>query len=342
VRNERPWALLNKAEQFRCDAAGHHPAQAASRRYESKGPVMTRQYIRRILASGGALLAISATLAGCGSDDPSANESPEATTTPESELAALVPDAIAKDGKIRVGTDATYAPNEFLDTDGKTVIGMDVELFDAIAGKLGLEVQWVPSGFDDIIPAVQNGKYEAGVSSFTINAEREEQTLMIAYFNSPIQWVTAKGNPHNVAIDDACGKKVGVQQDTIEVPDLQERSKKCEAAGKKAITINQNPDQGLVTTNVVSGKDDAMTADLPIAAYAVKQSAGKLELLGEPYGNAPYGIVVGKDQQKFAEAIQKATQAIIDDGTYEKVLAKWGNDKGALTVDQVQVNPSVP
>ena len=301
---------------------------------------MTSQLIRRSLASCGAFLAIGAILAGCGGTEPTTK--PAETTKPESKLAALVPKAVKSDGKIRVGTDATYAPNEFLDVDGKTVIGMDVELFDAIAGKLGLDVQWVPADFGDIIPGVQSGKYEAGVSSFTINAEREKQTRMIAYFNSPIQWVTAKGNPEKVTLDDACGKKVGVQQDTIEVPDLEKRSAKCEAAGKAPITINQNPDQGLITTNVVTGKDDAMTADLPIAVYAVKQSKGKLALLGQPYGNAPYGIAVNKDDAKLAEAIQKATQAIVEDGTYGKVLAKWGNDKGAITAEQVQVNPSVP
>jgi polar amino acid transport system substrate-binding protein len=300
---------------------------------------MTRQLLRRTLASCGAFLAVGAFLTGCGGDTTEPETAPRPTA--EDELAALVPEAIKSDGKIRVGTDATYAPNEFLDTDGETVIGMDVELFDAIAGKLGLEVEWVPSGFDDIIPGIQSGKYEAGVSSFTINAEREEQTLMIAYFNAPIQWVTQKGNPAKIAVDDACGKTVGVQADTIEVPDLQEKSKACEDAGKPAITINQNPDQGLVTTGVITGKEDAMTADLPIAVYAVEKSAGKLELLGEPYGNAPYGIAVNKDEAKFAEAIQKATRAIIEDGTYADILGKWGNDKGSVTAEQVQVNPKV-
>ena len=302
---------------------------------------MTRHLIRRTLASCGALLAVGASLAGCGGDTTEPQSTPKPTTSADADLAAMVPEAIKSDGKIRVGTDATYAPNEFLDADGKTVIGMDIELFDAIAGKLGLDVQYVPSDFGDIIPGVQSGKYEAGVSSFTINDERKQQTLMIAYFNAPIQWVTAKGNPQKVAVDNACGKKVGVQQDTVEVPDLEKRSAACEAAGKPPITINQNPDQGLITTNVVSGKDDAMTADLPIAAYAVQKAAGKLELLGEPYGNAPYGIAVNKDQKKLADALQKATQAIIEDGTYDEILGKWGNDKGAITAEQVQVNPKV-
>ncbi|HEY8455744.1 MAG TPA: ABC transporter substrate-binding protein [Actinopolymorphaceae bacterium] len=304
---------------------------------------MTTQLIRRILGTCGGLVVLAAFLTACGDNaDSTGQKTPKPTTSADADLAALVPEEIASDGKIQVGTDPTYAPNEFLDTDGKTVIGMDVELFDAIAGKLGLEVEWVPSKFGDIIPGVQSGKYEVGVSSFTINPERMEQALMIAYFNSPIQWVTQKGNPQNVDPDNACGKVVSVQADTIEVPDLQERSKKCEAAGKPPITINQYPGQDTVTTDVVTGKADAMTADLPIASYAVQQNGVKLELLGEPYGNAPYGFVVNTEQRQFAEAIQKAVQAIMDDGTYADILAKWGNDKGAISPDEVQINPTVP
>ena len=96
---------------------------------------MTRQLIRRTLASCGAFLAVGAFLTGCGGTTTEPESTPK--PTPEDELAALVPEAVKADGKIRVGTDATYAPNEFMDTDGKTVIGMDVELFDAIAGEAG-------------------------------------------------------------------------------------------------------------------------------------------------------------------------------------------------------------
>jgi polar amino acid transport system substrate-binding protein len=89
---------------------------------------------------------------------------------------------------------------------------------------------------------------------------------------------------------------------------------------------------------VSTGKDDAMLADSPVCAYAVKKTNGQLELLGEIYDSAPYGAVVGKDQTAFAEAIRDAVKALVADGTYKKVLSSWGVEAGALTVDPA-INP---
>ena len=160
-------------------------------------------------------------------------------------LAAKVPDAIKADGKLLIGTDATYAPNEFLDTDGKTVIGFDVDLFNAVATKLGLETEWQSSKFADIIPGLQSGKYEAGVSSFTINDERKQQVNMVSYFSAGTQWGAKKGNPVGVQPDDACGKKVAVQTATVqETEDLAQRNKDCESAGNPKIIVEELPGPG--------------------------------------------------------------------------------------------------
>jgi polar amino acid transport system substrate-binding protein len=164
---------------------------------------------------------------------------------------------------------------------------------------------------------------------------------MISYFNSPTQWVTKKGNPAQIDIESACGKRIAVQRDTVQVDDVTARSKACTDAGKPAITIEQFQAQSDATATVVTGKNEGMLADLPIAAYAVQQTGDQLELLADPYGNAPYGIVVKSDDQKLAEAIQKAFQATVEDGSYAAALKKWGSDKGALTADQMQINPSV-
>ena len=242
------------------------------------------------------------------------------------------------DGKIVIGTDSSYPPNEFLDTDGKTVIGFDVDLFNAVAAKLGLETEWQPSKFADIIPGIQSGKYEAGVSSFTINDERKEQVNMPSYFSAGTQWGTKTGNPNGVQPDDACGKKVAVQTGTVqETEDLPKRQEACKSAGKPAITVDSYQDQGQATAAVVSGKDDAMLADSPVLAYAVKQTNGQLELLGDIYDAAPYGYVVDKDQTEFAQAIADAVKALITDGTYKTILEKWGVQAGAI--DNPAVNP---
>jgi len=254
-------------------------------------------------------------------------------------LAAKVPDAVKSDGKILIGTDATYSPNEFLDTDGKTVVGWDVDLFNAVAAKLGLKTEWQPSKFADIIPGLQSGKYEIGISSFTINDQRKQQVNMVSYYNAGTQWGTKKGNPTGIQPDDACGKKVAVQTATVQDTDdlSSKRQEACKSAGKPAITIDRYQDQGQATAAVVSGKDDAMLADSPVVAYAVKQTNGQLELLGDIYEAAPYGYVVKKDQTEFAQAIADAVKALITDGTYKTILEKWGVQGGAI--DNPAVNP---
>jgi polar amino acid transport system substrate-binding protein len=253
------------------------------------------------------------------------------------DLAAKVPDTIKADGKIVVGTDSTYAPSEFLDPDGKTIVGFDVDLFNAVAAKLGLQAQFVTAPFDAIIPGVESGKYEIGVSSFTINPERKKAANMVSYFQAGTQWAAKTDNPTGITPDNACGKKVAVQKSTVQVDDLTARSKKCTAAGSKGITIDQYPGQDTATAAVVSGKDDAVLADSPVVAYAVSKTEGKLALLGDIYDSAPYGYVVKKSDADFAQTVADALKAVIADGSYKTALAKWGVDAGAIT--DPAVNP---
>jgi polar amino acid transport system substrate-binding protein len=289
----------------------------------------------------GLVMAVAVVAAGCGEDSDTGGGTTETTAaapTVDEALAAKVPDEIKSDGKVLIGTDASYAPNEFLDTDGKTVIGFDVDLFNAVAAKLGLETEWQSATFDAIIPGVQSGKYEMGISSFTINDERKEQVNMTSYFSAGTQWATKKGNPAGVQPDDACGKKIAVQTNTVQdTEDLPKRDKACKAAGKPAITVDRYQRQDQATAAVVSGKDDAMLADSPVAAYAVEQTNGQLELLGDIYDAAPYGYVIEKDQTEFAQAVADAVAALISDGTYKTILEKWGVEAGAIT--DPTVNP---
>ncbi|MEU8339047.1 ABC transporter substrate-binding protein [Micromonospora tulbaghiae] len=281
--------------------------------------------------AGAAVLLLS--LAACGEEESTDQPGggPSVSSSVDAALAAKVPDTIKSDGKIVVGTDSTYAPAEFLDNDGKTVIGFDVELFTAVAAKLGLKAEFVSAPFGDIINGVNSGKYEAGVSSFTINDDRKGQANMVSYFQVGTQWVTKKGNPAGIALDNACGKKIAVQKDTVQVEDIQKRSKACTDAGKPAITVDQFPGQDAATAAVVSGKDDAMLADYPVGVYAVTQSNDALELLDKQYEAAPYGYVLAKEQTQLAEAVRDATKAVIADGSYKQVLDKWKVGDGAIT-----------
>jgi polar amino acid transport system substrate-binding protein len=280
-------------------------------------------------------------LSACGSNSLSTTTAtgttPAAVQTKEANLADKLPAKIKAAGKIVVGTDATYAPNEFLAADGKTVQGMDVDLFNAVAQKFGVTVQWVPSNFDSIILGVNSGKYDIGVSSFTINADRKKQVNMVSYFNAGTQWAVLKGNPKKVDPENACGLSIGVQKATVQIDDLNARSKKCTGAGKKPITQIVEQAQSKVTTDLVSGKTVAMLADSPVGLYAIKQTGGQLEAAGQTYDAAPYGYVLPKTETAFAQAIADALTALNASGDYKKALTAWGNDSGAIST--FAVNP---
>lgn len=297
-------------------------------------PVRAR--CRAVALAGLAVAALA--LSACGNGTSGATASATPSVKVDSALAAKVPAAIKSAGKITIGTDSTYAPSEFLATDGKTVQGFDVDLFNAVAARMGLKTDWQSAKFASIIDGVVSGKYNVGVSSFTVNADRMKQANMVSYFSAGTQWATKKGNPNKIDENDACGKKIAVQVGTVELDDIQARQKKCSSSGKPAITIDQYQAQSDATTAVVSGKDQAMLADSPVCAYAVKQTQGQLQLLGDIYEAAPYGYVVPKDQADFAQAIASAVKELIADGTYKKILTKWGVEAGAIT--DPQVNPA--
>jgi polar amino acid transport system substrate-binding protein len=308
--------------------------------------VPTRFLTRRAAVVASALATATLVVTGCGgsssdggSGGGASSGSPLPSVSADDALAARVPAGIKDDGVIAVGSDTTYAPAEFLAEDGRTVIGFDVDLFTLVAQKLGLKAQFETAPFDSIIAGVGSGKYEAGVSSFTINPERLAQANMVSYFNAGTQWSTKKGNPENVDPENACGLAIAVQKATVQVDDITARSEKCTADGKDAITIDQYDGQDAATAAVVSGKDVAGLADLPVMVYAVQQTNGQLELLGDAYGDAPYGYVVPKDQADFAQVIADAVKSLIDDGSYQKVLEQWGVQDGAIS--DPTVNPTV-
>jgi polar amino acid transport system substrate-binding protein len=301
-------------------------------------------YGRRAILGVAVAAALSTSLAACGSESgdtgtgSGSGASPAASATVDSALAAKVPADIKAGGKLSIGTDSSYAPSEFLDADGKTVIGFDVDLFNAVAAKLGLTTQWQSATFDSIIPGVKSGKYNVGVSSFTVNPDRLKEATMVSYFSAGTQWAAKTGT--TIDPENACGKKIAVQTATVQVDDITAKSKKCTEAGKPKITIDQYQAQSDATNAVVTGKDDAMLADSPVCAYAVKQTNGQLALVGDIYDSAPYGYVLPKTQAAdMGAAIQGALKALIADGTYKAILAKWGVDAGAVT--DPTVNPQV-
>ncbi|HET9303510.1 MAG TPA: ABC transporter substrate-binding protein [Propionibacteriaceae bacterium] len=289
-----------------------------------------------VVAASVAALALSACGSSSLSGEPGAEEAPSVAVSENVDLASKLPESIKSAGVIKIGTDPTYAPNEFLAADGKTVQGFDVDLFNAVAAKFGVKTEWEPSKFGSIITGVNGKKYDMGISSFTINSDRLKEVDMVSYFNAGTQWATQPGNPKGLEPDNACGKNVAVQTGTVqETDDLPVRQKAC---GSNKINVLSYDSQAQATSAVVTGKADAMLADSPIVAYAVKQSGGKMEPLGDIYDAAPYGYVLPKGETEFAEAIVEALKQLEQEGAYKAALEKWGVEGGAIS--DFAVNPA--
>ncbi len=286
------------------------------------------------LAVAGALA-----LTGCASNKDNGGGptgSVSGTVAKKQDLATLVPDKIKSAGKLVVGVNVPYTPNEYLQ--GGKVVGFDVDVMDATAKVLGLTTEYRQSDFSKIVPAVEAGTYDIGMSSFSDTKEREKTVDFVTYFSAGFLWASPKGksvNPNN-----ACGLRVSVQSTTTEQTDeLPALSKACTTAGKKPIKAVPYENQDDATNAVILGKADAMTADSPITVYAIQKSGGKLQQAGDVHDRFLYGWPVQKGSQ-LAQAMQKALQSLIDGGVYQQICKKWGLESGVLKTSEINAATS--
>lgn len=277
------------------------------------------------------VLALAVT--GCGSDDEDSATTSAGTaadapaTTVDKAVADLVPADVKSKGTITVGSDPTYAPNEFLDEDGKTIIGLNPDLGKAIGDIAGIKLKFEAASFDAILPGMKSGKYDLAISSFTDTKEREAEFDFVTYFSAGTSFFVKTDGPAIAKIEDLCGYKVAVQKGTTQQDDVTAQAKKC---GGKKLDLQVYPDQNGANQALISNRAEVGVADSPIAAYQVKQTKGQFKLSGEPYGTAPYGIGLPKGS-KLAPAIKAALEKLIANGTYGEVLDKWGVADGAIT-----------
>ncbi|MEA2788160.1 MAG: polar amino acid transport system substrate-binding protein [Acetobacteraceae bacterium] len=290
--------------------------------------------IAAVFAATGAM-AVSGCASNTDSSGPSTSTKAAAAGKVD-EIANTVPEEIKSSGTLIIGVNVPSAPNEIKDPSGK-IVGFDVDLMNAIASTLGLTPEYRESDFAKIIPSIQGGTYNVGMSSFTDTKEREASVDFVTYFSAGILWAQRPGTP--VDPNNACGKKVAVQATTTEeVDELPAKSKACTDAGKPAIEILKFDGQDAATNAVVLGQADAMSADSPVTAYAIKQSAGKLEAAGEIADAAPYGWPVKKGSP-LAQSLQKALEHLIETGDYKTIATNWGVENGLI--DKPVVNGAV-
>jgi len=254
-----------------------------------------------------------------------------AASSVDSAAAKLVPAKVKAKGTIVVAADASYAPNEFLASDGHTVVGMDADLANALFPILGLKVKVVNATFDTIIPNLGT-KFDVGMSSFTDTKVREKTVNFVDYFEAGTSFFTkSSGGPKVTNLASICGLTVSVESGTTEESDAKGQSTKCTKAGKKAVNVLTFQTQSNANLALSSGHAQVSMADSPVAAYQVKQSQGAFKLVGQSYGVAPYGIAVPKADGTLDTAILAALKDLIKSGKYSSILAKWGIQSGADT-----------
>lgn len=261
----------------------------------------------------------------------------QAPTGAVDKIAKTVPADIRDSGRLVVGVNVPYAPNEFKNSSGE-IVGFDIDLMKAVARTMGLVPDFRETGFEGILPSVADGNFNVGMSSMTDTAEREQQVDFVTYFEAGTLWARRAGSSAHPG--SPCGLRVGVAystiQDTQEIPS---KSDACVAAGLPPVEKVVRTHQDEVTAALIAGEVDAMTADSPVTGFAIKLSGSALEPAGEVFDSAPYGWPVAKGSG-LAESLRLALEHVMSTGEYRTIATMWGVEKGMIT--QPVINGAFP
>lgn len=279
--------------------------------------------------------------AATGSSGAATGQSSSASTGAAASAADLVPAAIKAKGTLTVATDATYAPNEFVKPGTTTIIGLDPDLAVALGEQLGLKLNLVNASFDTIIPGLQSGKYDMGLSAYTDTKEREKVVDFVVYYKTGESFfVNASDTKSYDGLESLCGVKVSVEKGTTEESDAQAQSAKCTAAGKPKVDVLSFGDQNAANLAVSSGRADLGFADTQVVGYMLTQSNGQFKEVGNPVNVTPSGIALPKGNG-MAAAVQAALKNLIADGTYAKIFNQWGMGINMIPASDVQINAAI-
>ncbi len=222
--------------------------------------------------------------------------------------------------KIVIATDATFPPMEMVD-ENKNIVGFDVDLMNAAAKAAGFTVEFKNTAWDGIFAGLENGKYDAVMSSVTITDERKQtMDFSMPYINAGQVLVVPASTTGVETLADLKGKTVGAQIGTtgaFEIDKVKDSDK---------ITEKTYDEIGLAFEDLVNGRIAGVVIDTPVAAnYALQneQYKGKLKIVGKPFTQEFYGVAVKKGNTKVLDLINAGLKKIIDNGTEAKLEAQW-------------------
>lgn len=282
------------------------------------------------------------TLTSCGtSGSSSTSGEASATQSKDSALAAMLPEDIKKSGVIRMATDPTYPPFETIDKkDGKTIVGLDPELARAVTDLLGVKIEFVPTSFDSIIPALQSKKVDMAMSSIGDTKEREKTIDFSTYYwNGTLVLVNA-GNPKKLKADQACGASLGVIRGSLQQTTfIPSQAPKCAEAGLEPPVAEafQNGPQAQLALK--SNRIDGVMLDAPPLLDAAAKNPKDFETVGPLVKNPNPGGIAFTKGSELVKPVNAALNKLIANGTYTKVLKKWNLD--AIKIDESVINGAI-
>lgn len=268
------------------------------------------------------------------------------TGTVGTPVATIPAASLAQANHLLICTDFPYPPQEFFDANGDPQ-GLDVEIGNEIAARLGLKVQYVNSVFDTIIAAVTSGKCDIILSAQNITTDRSKQISQIPYFEAGQSMVVAKGNPSNINTTmDLCGKAAAAESGTTEADYLagtgdyagKGLTQACTAAGKAAINVVVTQKDTDALQQLQSAKVAVYFADSPVAAYYTVQHPDQFQVVGQVLEPIAEGIGVpcgasdctSAPLSPVGAAVKAALDSMKADGTYLKILTKYNLTSSAV------------
>ncbi|MFI5681466.1 ABC transporter substrate-binding protein [Streptomyces cellulosae] len=218
--------------------------------------------------------------------------------------------------------------------DGKTLAGQDIDFANAVAKVLGIGLRTEQASFEAILPALGSGKYDLGVGNFGVTDERRRTIDFVTYINDGQGFATRKDSKLTKVTDlkQLCGLNVATGAGTTFEATLEENTHLCTDAGKKAYKVQTYNEQGAIWSSLQQGRSDIVMSTINGLRYAVAHQQG-VEFLNE-FHRLDVGFAFKKGST-LTPAFQAAVNELIADGTYARILKKWGTTGSAITKSEI-------
>jgi polar amino acid transport system substrate-binding protein len=245
--------------------------------------------------------------------------------------AAELPDAIKQAGVLHLSVNATYPPIEYKDPQTDKLVGLDIDLGEALAKKLGVTIERTDVAFAQLMPSLQTGRTDFILSGLSDLPTRRDAMDFIDYLKSGAQFYTLAKSAFSVP-EDLCGKRVGTIRSTSFPDQIRKWSAEhCEAAGRPAIEVVGGENTPDVRTQLKQDRIDAAVQGSENIPFMMSQEEGVFKPVGLAFTVLYQGIAFRKSDTEFREAVTDALQALIKDGTYQNTLDTWHLSNNAVS-----------